>query len=394
MRVAYVCTDAGVPVFGHKGCAIHVRELCTAFTELGARVTLFAASANGAALPALGRVRVVPLPGRRAATPDGRERDAVALNRAAIAALESYGPFELVYERAALFGIAGPRYARRCGVPSVLEVNAPLVEEQRRYRTLVHERVAARLFARALTEATAVAAVSREVAALLSAPAGGRARIGVVPNGVAVERFPARRERPAGAAFTVGFVGSLKPWHGIDVLIDAVAVAVRAVPDLRLLIVGDGPARQALTAQVAALGLTGRVTFTGALAHDDVVRHLIGMDVAAAPYPALEPFYFSPLKVLEYMAAGLPVVASDIGQIPSLMTDGVEGRLLPPGDSVALAQALVDLASDRGGAARMGAAGRARVADGHTWRDVARQVAALAGVALDRTRDEPRRRMA
>ncbi|MDH4062759.1 MAG: glycosyltransferase family 4 protein [Acidobacteriota bacterium] len=383
MRIAYVSTDAGIPVFGHKGCAIHVRELCAAFTALGAEVTLCASGAFGAAPPSLRGVEVIPLPARRAQTGAAREREAVALNRATIEALTALGPFDLVYERAALWSVAGPVYAARTATPSMLEVNAPLVDEQIRYRTLVYRRVAERLFQRAAESATAVVAVSAEVAAHVRAATSGRARVDVVANGVAMERFAAPvARRDAADRFTVGFLGSLKPWHGVDTLIEAVNLAAARVPRLHLLIVGDGPERESLALLVAARGLTDRVTFTGAVAHEDVPALLRDMDVATAPYPALDRFYFSPLKVLEYMASGRTVVASDIGQIRDLVADGVTGRLVPPGDPSALADALVTLAADPIACSRLGAAARAFVANGRTWRDVAQAVARLAGVSF------------
>jgi glycosyltransferase involved in cell wall biosynthesis len=129
----------------------------------------------------------------------------------------------------------------------------------------------------------------------------------VVPNAVDPARFP---ERPApDGPFTAGFLGTLKPWHDVATLVEAVA-RLRAGPvaDARLLVVGDGPERGALEARAAALGIADAVEFTGALAAPEVPDRLARMHAAAAPYRNGEPFYFSPLKLYEYMAARLPVV--------------------------------------------------------------------------------------
>lgn len=391
MRVAYVCADAGIPVFGHKGSAVHVREMCAALAGLGHDVTLLACGAFGTPPPSLRGVEVIPLPTRRAAGAEAREREAVALNRNTIEALTAHGPFDLTYERSALWSVAGPRYAARTAISSVLEVNAPLVDEQARYRTLVHGRAAERLFAQAARGATVVVAVSSEVAASVRSATSDQARVHVVPNGVAGDRFRAvaARVHPRPDRFTVGFVGSLRPWHGVEHLVEAAAIARSAVPGLHLLIVGDGPQREPLEALAAARGLTDRVTFAGAVSHDDVPTYVAGMDVAVAPYPALDHFYFSPLKVLEYMAAGRPVVASDLGQIRELLTDDVSGCLVPPGNPQALAGALVRLAGDADLRLRLGAKARDVAASGHDWRDVARRILDLAGVTASK---EPRRR--
>jgi glycosyltransferase involved in cell wall biosynthesis len=105
------------------------------------------------------------------------------------------------------------------------------------------------------------------------------------------------------------------------------------------------------------------------------------MDVAVAPYPPQANFYFSPLKVYEYMAAGLPVVASCIGQLAELIRDGINGLLCPPGDPVALAEALERLRQEPGLRASLGRAARATAHRNYTWRAVAQRIFRLAGRA-------------
>jgi glycosyltransferase involved in cell wall biosynthesis len=92
-----------------------------------------------------------------------------------------------------------------------------------------------------------------------------------------------------------------------------------------------------------------------------------------APYPRLPDFYFSPLKVLEYMAAGLPVVASRVGQLEGLLDDGRTGVFVAPGDARALARALAALRTDVGARRALAAAGRALVERDHTWDAVVRR---------------------
>ena len=127
---------------------------------------------------------------------------------------------------------------------------------------------------------------------------------------------------------TVGFVGTLKPWHGTDLLLRALA---RTRENLRLDICGTGPQQEELEQLAAELGIAERVRLHGAVAPDEVPQVLHRLDIAAAPYPAGD-HYFSPLKVYEYLAAGLPVVASAIGTIPEMLGDGELGVLVPAGD--------------------------------------------------------------
>jgi glycosyltransferase involved in cell wall biosynthesis len=118
---------------------------------------------------------------------------------------------------------------------------------------------------------------------------------------------------------------------------------------------------------LAAVGVANAAELTGAVMPDAVPALLARMDVAVAPYPLLPDFYFSPLKVLEAMAAGLPVVAARVGDLDRLVADGRTGRLVTPGDPAALAGALHALAERPDERERLGAAARRTVLAAHTW---------------------------
>jgi glycosyltransferase involved in cell wall biosynthesis len=271
-------------------------------------------------------------------------------------------------------------FARECGVPGLLEVNAPLVEEQAAYRGLIDRAGAERVAARAFAAARAVVAVSREVAGYVEQFTD--ARVHVVPNGVDPDRFPP--DLPPSlpdptAAFTVGFVGTLKPWHGLPVLVEAFDRLHHDHPHTRLLVVGDGPERPALEADLSARDLARSTVLTGAVDAAEVPGLLASVDAAVAPYPDRPDFYFSPLKLYEYLAAGRAVVASRIGQVTGVIEDGANGLLVPPGDADALAAALARLRADAALQSRLGAAARETVRHRHTWDAVARRLLALAG---------------
>jgi glycosyltransferase involved in cell wall biosynthesis len=381
MRIAYVCADLGVPVFGRKGCSIHVQEIVRALTALGAHVELFAMRPEGDPPPGLEKVRLHALPAVAKGDYALREQAAMAASHEVCALLDREGPFDLVYERYSLWSSAGMEYARASATPGLLEVNAPLIWEQAEHRSLVDRAGAERVAERIFGAATALLAVSAEVAAYLEQYPVARGRVYVLPNGVDPGRFPANLPPSCPGlpgAFTVGFVGTLKPWHGLATLVEAFALLHRGAPNARLLIVGDGPERPRLEADLAALGLLHVIHFTGAVAPIAVPGLLASMDVAVAPYSKPRGFYFSPLKVYEYMAAGLPVVASRIGQLAELLRDEDNGLLCPPGDEAALAAALERLRRDRALRERLGRAARATVINAHTWSAVARRILGLA----------------
>jgi glycosyltransferase involved in cell wall biosynthesis len=297
--------------------------------------------------------------------------------------LERDGPFDLVYERYSLWSYAGMVHARDAGTPGLLEVNAPLIDEQAEHRVLVDRSAAERVVERAFAAATALLAVSAEVASYLDGYPQARGRVHVVPNGVNPERFPPglRRPRSRGEKFVVGFVGTLKPWHGLPTLVEAFSRLHRRHPDTHLVIVGDGPERARLLDDLTRRRLCGAATLSGAVSPAEVPRLLAGMDAAVAPYPKLRQFYFSPLKVYEYMASGTPVVASRVGQLAELIEHGVNGLLCPPGDAGALAGALEELKVDPGLGERLSGEALATVLRSHTWQAVAERILRLAEVA-------------
>lgn len=127
-------------------------------------------------------------------------------------------------------------------------------------------------------------------------------------------------------------------------------------------------------AEIERRNLESAVHFTGAVCPDIVPDWLAQMDVAVAPYPQSEDFYFSPLKVYEYMAAGLPVIASNIGQIPDVIEDRVNGLLVPPGDIAALANALEHLWRSPLLRHRLGDSARSKILQHHTWERVVEKI--------------------
>ncbi|MDT8304302.1 MAG: glycosyltransferase family 4 protein [Anaerolineae bacterium] len=383
MRVAYICADAGVPVFGVKGSSRHVQEVIRAFLQNGSQVDLYASRIGGGVPRGLEPVTLKALTPPPKGDVLQREVAELAANRELRRALEKDGPYDMVYERYSLWSYAGMAYARSIGAPGVLEVNAPLIEEQEKYRTLVRRAHAERVARRAFRSASALLAVSHQVASHVKSYGDGVSGIHVIPNGVDTERFrpdmvPAHPYAPD--EFVIGFAGSLKPWHGLEVLMEAFDQTVRHHPSSRLLIVGDGPGYTELESEIERRGLEKTVRLIGQVAHDAVPHWLTAMDLAVAPYPAIEGFYFSPLKVFEYMAAGLPVVASDLGQISEVVEDRVSGLLVDPGDPGKLASAFDLLIRKPELRIRLGTAARRKVAADHSWQAIARRVFSLAGV--------------
>lgn len=379
MRAAYVYAG-NAPVFGRRGASVHVQEVVRALCRRGVEVHLVASRLGGDPLPGLEQVRVHRLPRARRPGAAPASQPLPELNDELRDRLSDLPQLDLVYERFSLGSFAAMEHAREAGIPGILEVNGPRVEKAAA-RGAVHDLGGAEEAARrAVASASAVVAVSAGVARHVRETYDAGARVHVVPNGVDPERFPAalfeaRARRPG--PFTVGFVGTFKAHHGLDHLVEAFARLRSARPDARLLLVGDGSERPAVETRLRELALDGATALPGAVPPNQVPGLLAEMDVGVAPYPPGRA-YVSPLKVFEYMAAGLPVVASGVEQVAELVEHEVTGILFEPQDAGALAAALDRLAGDPGLRRRLGAAARSAVMASNTWDAVAGRILTLA----------------
>jgi glycosyltransferase involved in cell wall biosynthesis len=377
MRILYICLDRGIPIGGSKGGAIHVSELIRAFEAEGNQTAV--AGRSVLASPANGPVFVMDAvphflrhgAWRRAL---GERLAGSGFRHAIRRAIASFQP-ELVYERYSLFRSEGLTEARRTGLPFVLEVNAPLAWEARRFRRLRFSRAAERNEQKVWREADLVVVPSQPLADLVHAV--GQPSVLVVPNAVDPERFRRLPRDPQlsrrlglDGRFVVGFAGSLKPWHGLDTMAKAVASLPQGIKPA-VLLVGHGPERDAIHRTLLAAGVP--TVITGAVPHEEVPTYLALMDACFAGLtddPALH--YFSPLKALEYLAAGRPTVVARAGSLAPLADAGV-ALGYHPGDSADLAGQLMTLASDPELGQRLSTAGRA-YAEGRSWRAAARTI--------------------
>lgn len=222
-----------------------------------------------------------------------------------------------------------------------------------------------------------------------------RERIDVLRNGVDAARFDATSDgtrehirRQLGfdnAAFVVGVVGSLVPVKRHDLLIDALAQAVRTGLDMRLLVVGDGPRRQALLQHAAFAGVGSRMCVAGW--RDDVPAMLTAMDA----YVCSSDSEGMNNAVLEALAAGLPVVVTDVGDNATVVRDQTDGAVVPPGSAAALARALSNLAASPATRARLATAARAR-ANAYKFSDTVSAYESYYQSLVQRMTTTPRRR--
>ena len=268
--------------------------------------------------------------------------------RRAFAVAAEHAP-DLVITRGVSGQLVGEALARRCRAVHVYNEHTPLTPRGELVPPRPHQRALTRLVARAVDDVVAV--TDRQVGPLEALGYPG-ARIAVVPNGVfarEVEAVEASAELDS-AGFAILCVAGLRPEKRVDLFIRALGEARGQNPDISGYVAGEGRERERLEPLAAANG----VTLLGA--RRDVLSLVAAAGAVCLPSEAEA----LPMSILEAMALGRPVVATDVGGTPEQIVDGETGYLVPAGDGAAVTRALVALADDEKAAAKLGAAGRRR----------------------------------
>jgi glycosyltransferase involved in cell wall biosynthesis len=254
---------------------------------------------------------------------------------------------DLIYERYAPSTFCGVLAARRFGVPLLLEINGAWPDHSPSGEPPRFRRLARRLERWICSNSTHTFAVTAALKRLLIEEGVPERQVTVMHNAVdplvfhpEISGEEVREKHRLSGCLVAGFVGWLRPWHGLEGLIDAVHGSGLLERGLRILIVGAGPGFSKVQGRVRQLGLGDRIVLTGPVAHENVPAHIAALDIALQPGVTA---YACPMKLLEYMAMGRCILAPDQPNIRELLSDGVSARLFAPGDHPALVRSLSEL---------------------------------------------------
>jgi glycosyltransferase involved in cell wall biosynthesis len=344
LRIAQVSADRGIDPHGTKGASQHLRGVAAGLADLGHHVRTFTARPTDGTFP-------------------------TAIQR--LDALATTTDIDVVYERLSLGHRAGLDHARRLGVPFVLEVNAPLVDEAERHRPDSVSFGDRAVEIELLRDADLVISVATELTGWIETFRTGPAL--TQPNGFEPSWFPPTQRVAVTAAdvsHPLVFLGHPKPWHGADRIVSLLVELATTGHRPNTLVIGGGAGAEWLLAAADRHGVAQQLTVTGALGPREATQRLADAVIGLAPYPAQTPFYFCPLKIVDYLAAGLAVVSTHQGDIAQLVGDA--GIVIDdPDDDHAFAAAVRTLLDDDERRCAMARSGRARANESMTWRDVA-----------------------
>lgn len=287
---------------------------------------------------------------------------------------------DCLYERYNLYVPSGIWLKRRFKLPMLLEVNAPLYDERKKYDGIALDWLARWTEHIAWRGADYVLPVTHVLAERVKLAGVPDARIVVIPNGINPERFSEIPKIDAAKAalglpgrLVLGFVGFMREWHGIERVIDL--VADDRDKNLHLLLVGDGPARASLEKRAKERAIEDRVTITGVVSRADVARYIAAFDVALQPEVVA---YASPLKLFEYLALGRAIVAPASANIKEILVHEHNALLFDPKDRAGFSAAVRRVCDDASLRARIAVEARRTIdALGLTWKNNATRVTNL-----------------
>lgn len=287
---------------------------------------------------------------------------------------------DCMYERYNLFLPSGVWLRRRFKLPMLLEVNAPLYDERKKYDGIALDRLARWTEQYAWRGADYALPVTQVLAGYIFRANVPESKVVVIPNGINTEKFSRVLDTEKAKAalglegrLVLGFVGFMREWHGLERVIDLLAQE----DDMQrhLLLVGDGPVRDKLVTLARSLGISDRVTITGVIARDQVMNYIAAFDVALQP-EVVE--YASPLKLFEYLALGRAIVAPDMPNLLEILSDGNNALLFRRGDPASFAAAVERVCRDPDLRAHLSeGAAKTIVQRGLTWDTNAKRVIKL-----------------
>lgn len=288
-------------------------------------------------------------------------------------------PPDFVYQRYSLLNSSGAEVAGRLGCPFVLEYNGSEVWIARHWSTpLCFEGLAERIEQANLRRADLIVVVSRALRDEVVARGISPQRVLVNPNAVDPARYhpgidgePVRARLGLAGKLIIGFIGTFGPWHGAEVLAQAVRHVTTQLPRAHFLFIGDGSGMPKVREIIAGDGVGERVAFAGMVPQEEAPAYLAACDILVSPHvgnPDGTPFFGSPTKLFEYMAMGKGIVASDLDQIGEVLSHGKTAWLVRPGAPEDLAAGILTLARDPDLRRALGEAARDEVVAKHTWK--------------------------
>lgn len=305
---------------------------------------------------------------------------------------------DLIISRLDVYIFSALLLAKIKKIPLIVEVDSPEVYEFSTFhghQYLIHQKLLKFLEMANIRNAATCFTVSNELKRYFVERGVPEDKLHVISNGADIQRFHPKIDKTTvikkhnlQGNLVVGFVGSFHYWHGVDNLTKLIEGTLSLDPNIRFLMVGDGgPMKPKLEEFIAEKALKDRVVLSGHIPHHEVPQYISAMDILLAPYPKLDFFYYSPVKIYEYLACGKPVVTTRIGQISEVIADGKNGFLCEPDDVNLMQQRIVELVRNPSLRSSIGESAYQAIVERHSWEMKAKRLSDICHNVLESHRN-------
>lgn len=289
---------------------------------------------------------------------------------------------DILHERMTLPGGVGAISSKLYNVPCLLEINGPVLEEHIALGNIpnhYHRFLLKRWRDRVLPVYGAYYVQTQSLKNIVSDWGLNNIEIHVIPNGVDITRFHPEingneilEKYQLAEKNVITFIGSLREWHGITLLLSSIPKVLSAYPDAKFMIIGSGPQQPEIEKKIIELNLQDNVLLIGAVPYRDIPKYIASSTICIAPFqPSMlgtmkkYGLYFSPIKLFEYMACGKPIITTSVGEVNNLFEDKKDAYLIRP-DEKELVDAVIDLLQNKSLREQLGQKAREKVKN-YTW---------------------------
>jgi glycosyltransferase involved in cell wall biosynthesis len=294
---------------------------------------------------------------------------------------------DILFNRLELYYFSGLWLSRLLNLPLVVEADCPPTYEHDTFygKDYLHlGNLPTRIEVANLRAADTVIVISNVLKNYYAELGIPEEKMHVIPNAADPNKFrPAPKDRELAEKYqladkvVVGWIGSLVGWSGVESLMDTARHILSIRPNVCFMMVGGGKNQEFFRKELQTGALASRVILPGTVPHSEVPRYLSCMDVVLAPYPKLEFWYASSMKIFEYMAAGKAVVATAVGQVAEIIEDGINGYLFDPDSGSELREKIELLVDSSEARHRVGERARRDIEEKWNWENNAKKMIAL-----------------
>lgn len=386
MHIWYIQSSPNISWNGHSGSSRHIQAIVSSFINIGHTVEVFFFTKNSASSTKIlyeknSYIHLIQIEDAKRIlkiTKWIKETHLSLFFAKKILDLHKKKA-DFIYERYGLFNFAGYSIKKKLETPFILEVNSPIKLERQIFEGYNSGLVGTIAEKKIFGKADSIIAISNIMKNYICEKVSlEENKIVVIHNGVDLNYFKlnTNSEKKEVNQFYIGYWGSFKEWHGIKEWLSVFKSIHIGYPNIKGIMIGDGPLFQFATAWIKDNDLSEAITCTGYVEHNQIYRYIKDIDILLAPYPNIDLFYFSPLKFQECISIGIPIITTKQGDISNII--GTAGITVEPNNVECLSSVIVNLMNNPALLHKLKQSAIAQRKKIKDWDDIAKDITSIA----------------